>query len=242
MSDGIARTVVNRKWEPLEIGNCYGDFTVELEIGFTDKGLEYDPEYLAWFVAQMALHNGVLQANDQQAELPWAMPIAWRQGKLRGAGMLKLDRLWKPKNVRFDRVGKTPEDEPEGYTFLSVAQLALLELTAAMPASLAEALKSEPADEDEAEERLETLLYQYNARTWGTVDWFVCQVRYSNEADGRRAIHLRFTDGSELFITDRGFSLKPPRWVNEDDASPGMLRADGSYDLAAMQPPSVMVH
>jgi hypothetical protein len=235
MSKRIIRTVVNRKWEPLEIGNRYGDFTVDWEIGFTDKGLEYDPEYLAWFVAQMALHNGVLQANDQQAELPWAMPIAWRQGKLRGAGMLKLDRLWKPKNVRFDRVGKTPEAEREGYTFLSVAQLALMELTAAMPASLAGALKSEPAGEDEAEERLEALLYQYNARTWGTVDWFVCQVAYSNEADQRKAISLRFTDDSELFITAYGLSLEPPRWLDGDDTSPGMLRAaDLKFDTICL--------
>lgn len=228
MSDGIARTVVNRKWAPLEIVNCYGDFTVELEIGFTDKGLEYDPEYLAWFVAQMALHNGVLQANDQQAELPWAMPIAWRQGKLRGAGMLKLDRLWKPKNVRFDRVGKTPEDEPEGYTFLSVAQLALMELTNHLPHDFAEDLTTPPANEVALTKRLQDLRDQLKERPWcPNCLWYRDE---DFETSGPEMLHelieVNFLDASRLFITPMGFTLEQPAWAAaQDEPLPETLKA-----------------
>ena len=76
----------------------------------------------------MAVHNGVLQANDLQAKLPWAMTIKWRQGELSGAGLLKVDSLWNPENVRLGRFDQMPKAEPEGYTFLNAAKLAMMGL------------------------------------------------------------------------------------------------------------------
>jgi hypothetical protein len=129
MSKRIIPTAdVNRKWAPREIANLYGELTVKLEIGWNDESPEFNPDDVARFVAQMAVHSGVLQANDPQAELPWAMSIKWRQGKLHGAGLLKLDRLWNPDNVRLGRFDQMPKAEPEGYTFLNMAKLELTKM------------------------------------------------------------------------------------------------------------------
>jgi hypothetical protein len=149
-------------------------------------------------------------------------------GNEAGYGWLKVSNLWRPKPFKLVMLGSEwPEEPPQGYVHRTVAELALLELTAAMPASLAEALKSEPADEDDEADRFQTLFSQLDDRRWGEVDWFVCQTRYNDEERERIAINLGFTDGSELFITVHGFSLERPRWVHKDDASPDVLKVAG---------------
>ena len=228
MSKRIIRTVVNRKWAPLEIWNYYGGFTVELKIGFIDKGPEFDPDDVAWFVAQMALHNGVLQANDPQAELPWEITIAWQQGKLRGAGLLKLDRLWNPKKARFERVGQTPEAEPEGYTFLNVAQLALMELTNALSAEEQAALAEPPTDAEEVVKRMNTLCTMLKERPWcPSCPWYRDQDLDSSGSElAEELVEINFLDGSRLFITPVGFTLEQPAWAAaEDEPLPETLKA-----------------
>lgn len=239
MTHRTIATKVNHKWVPLEIGNAYGDFSVELELSWNDEGVVIELDRLAWFVAQMALHNGVLQADDPQAERPWAMPIGWQQGKLRGAGMLKLDRLWKPKNIWFERVDRIPKAEPEGYTFLNVAQLAMMELTNHLPRDLAVELTKPPANEVELTERLQALRAQLKERPWcPRCPWYRDE-DFEGSGTGMldELIEVNFLDASRLFITAMGFALEQPAWAAAEDAAlePNFPRLpDGSYDLEAI--------
>lgn len=188
-----------------------------------------DREELKAFLAFTALHGaGLYQTQTAVQTFPWLLQVWWQTAEHSGYGWLKLDSLWHLKTFEVEQNGPEPATEaPAGYAHCTVAELALLELTAALPKSLAQALTQEPVDEDAAEERLDALLFEYNARKWGVVDWFVCQTGYADKTEQRRAVHLKFTDGSELFITAYGPSLQPPPWLDEDDASPDMLRVAG---------------
>jgi hypothetical protein len=187
-----------------------------------------DYDALQNFVAVTALHgDGLYQAQTAVQDFPWLLHVWWELGDKGGYGWLKVSNLWRPKPFKLEMLGaEWLEEPPQGYVHCTVAELALLELTAAIPKDLADELRHEPDDDEAATRRIGALLDEVHARTWGAPEWFMSQRPCSDEAEQNLAMLLRFADGSDLFVTAYGFSLESPVWL-EEGFTPETLKLRG---------------